>query len=56
MNSDLNRELEESEKELEVKAPRADHPIVAFFMAEIVADVYACNCDDYEVCQYEAND
>lgn len=43
------------EKELEVKAPKIDHPIVAYFIAEVVADVYACNCDDYEACDYEAS-
>jgi len=56
MNPNPNREPEESEKELEVKAPRVDHPIVASFIAEVVADVHACNCDDYEVCEYEACD
>lgn len=41
---------------LNVQAPKVDHPIVASFIAEVAADAYSCNCDDYEVCEYEAND
>lgn len=41
---------------LEVKFPKINHPIVASIKDDIVRDEYACNCDDYEVCEYEAGD
>lgn len=32
-----------------------EHPIIAELLAEIVADNYTCNCDDYEACDYDAD-
>lgn len=48
-------DLDEDE-ELEVKTPKISHPIIASIKDDIVKDAYACNCDDYEVCEYEAGD
>lgn len=44
------------EEELKVVSPRADHPIIVDIMEIIANEVYACDYDDYEVCEYEAKD
>lgn len=44
----------EQDEELEIKTPKIGHPIVASIKDDIAKDVFACNCDDYEVCEYEA--
>ena len=32
-----------------------EHPIVDSYFKEVLNDSVACPCDDYEVCDYDAN-
>lgn len=47
--------INEEKETLKVDNPRIDHPIIASFIREITTDTITCGCDDYEVCEYEAD-
>ncbi len=32
-----------------------EHPIVDFYLKEVLTDSVMCPCADYEVCDYDAN-